>query len=221
MQLTDDLLRSEIEKGLKPAQIARKYGISRQAVSERVKKITLTTTTLTTIAPDESRRYVNQQLDAMEELGLCVRRVKLLQDACDEWLRDAKDRDKYDVGPRGNEVMVTYWEQDEEKPRKAKAPLSWLLQQVDGKFDTIKAETRYSDPRQMILSTAAEVRQTVALCVQLAQMLADAKAMQAFREAMLDAISQESPEVAQKIASRLRSVLILHGAAGGSPPIPS
>jgi hypothetical protein len=217
MQLTDELLRFEIGQGLKQAQIAVKYGVSRQAIHQRVKALVFTTTTIAVIAPLESRQFVAVQLDAMEELGLCVHRVKLLQDACDTWLRDANDPTKYDIGPRGDEVKVTYWEPgDDGEDHKAKASLQSLLRRVeDGGFLTVKHDTHTEDPRNLILKTASEVRQTVGLAVQLAQMLADARAMQSFREAMLSAIAKVSPEVAQSIAESVRSVLLLHHAAGG------
>lgn len=236
MTLTDAQLRDEMETGLKPAQIAAKYGISRQAVCQRVKKIQLTTTALATVAPVESRQYVAHQLDAMEELVASLSRVKLLMDACDAWLRDAQDRSRYDIGARSSEVVVTYWDVDyngdEPRPKKCKASLAELLARVDGSdvkarkadrkyFDVDRAETKISDPRELILKTAQEVRQTIGAAADLARMLADARAMEALRESILTEIAKVSPDVAERIAQAVRRILVLHAASSGPDALPA
>lgn len=231
MTLTDELLRDEIGSGLKPAQIARKYSISRQAVSARVKRMQLSTTGLAVVAPDESRDFVNRQLDAMEELTRSFGHVKLLSEACDRWLRDAKDPERYDIGPRGEEVMVTYWElsdgsdssdgsDDGPQIVKAKASLQELIARVEKHgLCTVRSETKIADPRHLILSTAQEIRQTVQLGVQLAQMLADARAMESFRAALLAEIAKVDPEIAKAVAEAVRRFLILRAAADGPDPV--
>jgi predicted DNA-binding protein YlxM (UPF0122 family) len=217
MTLTDEALRDEIAQGLKPAQIAAKYGLSRQAVHQRVKRLSLTTTGVASVAPLESRQFVKTQLDAMEELVHSLQRVKRLMDACDTWLRDARDPEKYDIGARSSEILVTYYDIDDDgKARKAKQPLDALLQRVErGGLQVDRSEFRHSDPRELILKTAQEVRQIVATAADLARMLADARAMQAFREALLAEIATVRPETAHAISEQVRRFLVFHAATGG------
>ncbi|CAN5309012.1 hypothetical protein BH24GEM2_BH24GEM2_17950 [soil metagenome] len=98
-------------------------------------------------------------VDLMTELNRCFHRINLLFDACDRWLRDADDPSRYDIGPRAEEVQVTYTEAGPDgKPVQRKKPLSDLLEQVEGRGRTIGlVETKYADPRELILKTAARL----------------------------------------------------------------
>src|SRR5690242_19426041 len=44
---------------------------------------------------------------ALAQLEKCLNRVNLLMDACDEWLRDPENPERYYIGPRAEDVMVT------------------------------------------------------------------------------------------------------------------
>jgi hypothetical protein len=222
-KFADADLRSDLEAGLKPRQIAEKYACSPNAVYKRINSLQLTTTAAL-VAPVESQRFVNRQLDVMEQLNFNLRRVNLLMDACDDWLRDAKDPQRYDIGARSEEVMVTFFEMPDEegKTKKAKAPLRELLARVErGGLETSKAEGRIADPRSLILSTLAESRQIMSLAVDLAKMLADAESMERFREAMLDEIRKVSPDVAQNIAKAVRRSVLLFQGVGGHAGVPA
>ncbi len=98
-------------------------------------------------------------VDLMTELNRCFHRINLLFDACDRWLRDADDPSRYDIGPRAEEVQVTYTEPGPDGRRvQRKRPLSDLLEQVEGRGRTIGfAETKHADPRELVLKTAARL----------------------------------------------------------------
>lgn len=210
-------MQSDLAEGLSSSQIASKRGISVQAVNKRRKRQRFQQTAVAVVSKPESARLVSAQLDALEEIALSYRRIKLLMDACDRWLRDADNPDQYDVGPRDEEVLVTYWDTDAgEEPRKAKATLRELLARIDRSGTlTIGARERYADPRGLILSTAKETRAAVAQCLDLAQRLADARAMETLRESLLAEIAKVSPEIAERIACAVRRVLVLHDATAG------
>lgn len=114
-------------------------------------------------------------VDVMEELTRCFVRVNRLFDACDEWLRDADDPEKYDIGPRAGEVLVTYVLRDEEgKPNRRKATLQQLLDRLgESGFDVAWAETKYADPRDLVLKTADRLRQQTELLAKLLGQLKD------------------------------------------------
>lgn len=216
MLLSDADLQADLAEGLSSPQIAAKHGMTAQAVNKRRKLLRFREAAIAVVAKPESFRFVSAQLDAMEEMALSFNRVRLLMDACDAWLRDADDPDLYNIGPRDEEVIVTYWDMDCEEPKKAKATLRELLARIDKSgILTIGAREKYADPRGLILSTAKEVRATVAQCIELAQMLADARAMQTFRESLLAEIAKVDPEIAERIACAVRRVLVLRNASGG------
>jgi hypothetical protein len=221
--MTDAELHADLAEGLSSSQIASRRSISVQAVNKRRKRLRFQETAVAVVSQPESARLVSAQLDALEEIAHSFSRIRLLMDACDRWLRDAEDPTIYDIGPRSEEVMVTYWDSDDEgNPTRAKAKLSELLRKVDnGGVLTIGSVERYADPRGLIISTTREARAAVAQCIELAQKLADARAMQTLREKVLDEISKVSPEIAERIACAVRRVLVLHDAAGGSGALPS
>jgi hypothetical protein len=121
-----------------------------------------------------------QSADAMRlkvELDRCFERVNLLFDACDRWLRDPTDPSRYDIGPRAEEMMVTYTEvpaNEESKPRQRKASLAELLQRIDqapveakpGRTVTM-VETKHADPRELVLKTAARLQPQIELLAKL------------------------------------------------------
>jgi hypothetical protein len=97
-------------------------------------------------------------IDVMIELRRLFRRVNLLLDACDAWLRDPDDPTRYTLEPRADELSVIYLEPDAEgKPVRKKAPLSVLLGQMKGK-SVIRWEAKHADPRELILKTAAQLQ---------------------------------------------------------------
>jgi hypothetical protein len=105
---------------------------------------------------DESKA-VAHSIDIMGELQECIARVSLLSDACDRWLRDPDDPTRYDVGPRAQDVKVTYEEEagTPERPRtiRKKAPLSELLARVEGRYTVTAVETKHTDPRELLLKS--------------------------------------------------------------------
>ena len=67
----------------------------------------------------------------MAELETTLRRVNKLFEACDEWLTDPEDPERYDLGPRAEELLVHYWPTGADGRRvRAKAPLSELLERL-------------------------------------------------------------------------------------------
>ena len=112
-------------------------------------------------------------LEVMDELRRCFERVNLLFDACDRWLRDADDPTRYDIGPRAEELRVTY---EEERPGertvKRKATLAELLAEVNGSDRSpartvTMVETKHADPRELVLKTAARLQPQIELLAKL------------------------------------------------------
>lgn len=113
-----------------------------------------------------------QASELMTQLQRCFRRVNLLFDACDRWLRDAENPNQYDIGPRATDISVTYWEDGPKGRRvKRKAKLSSLLAEItchNGRGRTIElVETKHADPRELVLKTAARLQAQVELLAKL------------------------------------------------------
>lgn len=123
---------------------------------------------------------VQEEADAIDvrpELERCFERVNLLFDACDRWLRDADDPARYDIGPRAEEMRVTYEERVGERTVRRKAPLAELLAKVEvndsesstearGRTVTM-VETKHADPRDLVLKTAGRLQPQIELLAKL------------------------------------------------------
>jgi hypothetical protein len=230
-KFTDEQLRADLDASppLSVPAIAAKYGVTKQAVYKRVDQLERCTTAAA-VAPAESERYVSRTINAMDELTDSLETVKLLKSACDEWLRHPERPGEYDLSPRADEITVHYEviieTERSSRVEKRREKLSTLLSLVetDAQGDLIFAkrssEFKHADPRELILKTTAECRQIITTAADLAKMLADARLMEEFRQALLDEIRQVSPDVAQAIADRVRRRLVLHSAFRGPDALP-
>lgn len=110
-------------------------------------------------------------IDLMDEIRRCFERINLLFDACDRWLRDADDPTRYDIGPRAEELNVTYEERVGERTVRRKAPLAELLARVNDSEEPERTvtmvETKHADPRDLVLKTAARLGSQVELLAKL------------------------------------------------------
>jgi len=111
--------------------------------------------------------------DLMGELESCLRRINLLFDACDRWLRDVDNPEQYDIGPRAADISVTY-SQDGRGGRRVrrKAKLSSLLEEVQadkarGRRRIEMVETKHADPRELILKVSARLQGQLELVAKL------------------------------------------------------
>jgi len=113
----------------------------------------------TTMVQAQAAREEGHALDVMEELTRCFQRVNLLFDACDRWLRDADDPTRYDIGPRAGDILVTYEQPgDDGRPQRRKASLDRLLARVEGSGVAVERwDTKYADPRELVLKTAQQL----------------------------------------------------------------
>ncbi len=144
--------------------IARRFAASPDAVL-RHKMAHLPADLLKAREAEEETRA----LDTMTELRRCLERTNLLFDACDDWLRDAEDPSRYDLGPRADDLLVTYTE-----PRpdghllRRKAPLSELLAPVEESGRrVVVVETKRADPRELVLKTAGRLQGQLELVAKL------------------------------------------------------
>jgi hypothetical protein len=187
-------------------RIASQYGLSEAAIRRHKDgHIPVAMVTAQHIRAEENA------LNVMDELKRCFTRVNLLFDACDDWLRDADDPTKYDIGPRAEELMVTYIEMFEGKRVRRKSSLSHLLGRLEGSGMSIEGwETKRADPRDLVLKTADRLRQQTELLAKLLGELSDQPQINVLvapewlqvRAALLDALAAY-PEARTAVAERL------------------
>jgi hypothetical protein len=212
--MTDAELSEDLALGLSSPQIATKRGISPQAVNKRRRRLRSDATAVVVVAHAESRRLVAAELDTIELLHESMLRLQMLSDAYHEWLLDPDDSTRYVIGPRATEIDVVYYEPDAEKPKRRKAKLQTLLNKLSKMALVDSMKYKGADPRAELRATVGTISATVAQMVRLAQMLADQRAMETLRDAILDELRQVAPDVAARIAVRLRSRFVVGGLPG-------
>jgi hypothetical protein len=199
--------------------IARQYEVSKD-VLDRHKKGHLPAT----LAQAKAAQETSDAVDVMAELQRCFARVNLLFDACDRWLRDADDPTRYDIGPRATELDVTYDETLIDRNGnpytvRRKKKLSDLLETVETETRTITlVETKYADPRELVLKTANRLQGQMELLSKLVGQLSDGDTINIvvnpawvqIRTELLAAL-RPYPDAAHAVASKLQ---LIEGVAG-------
>jgi hypothetical protein len=96
------------------------------------------------------------------EVSKIFNRVKKLLDACDDYLADPDDPTRYYIGPRAEDLTITYMEpsEDGQKPQRKKATLTSLIARIEHAtgIDVVAWESRHSDPRDVLVKAATAGR---------------------------------------------------------------
>jgi uncharacterized protein (DUF2235 family) len=122
----------------------------------------------------------------LSELQKCFTRVNKLFDACDEWLRDVDDPEKYNLDPRASDVSIIYSEEGPDgKPIRRKATMSRLLAEIRGAGYMIESwETKHADPRELILKTAGRLAGQIEILAKLILLMDQEKRLEALEKAV-------------------------------------
>lgn len=223
--------RADIDKALLNREtvtsVAAQFGVSAPALfrhqarhlAELLAQAQIAQDAVERAARETTATRARQAIDVFAELQRAIERVNLLSDACDRWLRDPEQPDRYDVGARAEDVIVIYSPSSQiGKPKKA--PLSELLHAVE-KYAKIEAvEVKSADPRDLLLKAHATAKGQLELLVSVLDKLHGARQMQAFEAAVLDAIAETAPDVRDRIltsldaSQRLRALTRWDHAAG-------
>ena len=107
--------------------------------------------------------------------GVMAKLQKMI-DACDEYLTDPDNPDKYDLHPRAWEFDVVYREvePDTGKLINKKASLAWLIERLDEQgYTPWSVVMKCSDPRQLIIQTSREISKELELIAKLEGKISD------------------------------------------------
>ncbi len=210
--------RLEIDQALVSGEsfrnIAERFAVSVGALSRHKDAHVTAALVQAKAAQDEA-----DAIDVMTELRRCFDRVNLLFDACDRWLRDADDPTRYDIGPRAEELDVTYDElvigkDGKQRMVRRKKKLSALLPAIQSETLTVALiETRYADPRDLVLKTANRLQGQLELLSKLMGDLEDGNVFNVvvsadwvqIRTGLLSALAPY-PEARQAVATTLQVI---------------
>lgn len=155
-------INAEIARGVKQRPIAQRYGWNASTITRHIQ--TCIPRQLQILSASREERGA---LAVEREIATSFARINKLLDGCHAWLLDPDGSGNYTLEPRSREVSVVYEDKQDRdergKPRRKKATLQDLLNRVesDGEISVQYTESKHADPRELILKTAAEIRQTL------------------------------------------------------------
>ncbi len=174
-KINDSRLIELVDKlGMSQSDAARALGVSRQAVSKRLKEMRGKTTRVLCVSK-RAERAVDQKLDAMAQLTKINAYANELLEKLMQWSRG------------DTEALQAILSQKE----------------VGSKEETDPQDIRLKDPRELALKAMAEIRGQLKLQLEIYQSLYDMKAMAEFQEVVLDTIGEVSPNVRERILYEL------------------
>lgn len=146
--------------------------------------------------------------EVLAEIDRALSRVNKLYDACDAWLSDPDDPNRYDLSPRSHEVDIIHEEiGDNGRPRRRKERLSAILGRLEGAgVDVTLVETRHADPRDLILKTSRTLEGHLTLLAKLIGELNERPQVNVFSQPQYLTIIQtlhNYPEAAMAVSEAL------------------
>lgn len=200
----EKIIQALIKGNLSQSEVCRKFGVNRQTVNRYLHSKLEAQAASAALAQE---RYVGTAI--LDEIDKVMSRIRKMYDAADEYLRDCKDPEKYDLGPRGTDIMVTYVAEVTEKGRQIldKESLQDLLLKTEK--DCIAVHYRISDPRKLLLDAASEMTGQMELIARIQGKIKDvvmnvtvSQEVIRIRNAVLEA-TEDCPQVREKIINAI------------------
>jgi predicted transcriptional regulator len=164
-----------VDEGCSQAEIAKAFGVSRQAVHKELSKVRGKTTNV--VVAKKVEQIVDRKIDAMEQLQKVNDYANELLDLLMRW-------------NRGDEEALQILESQVRKVR------------VRGSEEEV-TNYKFKDPRELALKAMAEIRGQLSLQLDIFQALFSLQAAKDFEETVLEVIGEVDPNVRNEIISRL------------------
>jgi AcrR family transcriptional regulator len=174
-------LEQLVREGNGVSEIARKLGVSKGAVSKRLKALNVAITRNVTL--HHAGEIVEKKLDAIKQLQKINDYANELLDLLMRW-------------NRGDEAALQILES---QVRKVK---------VRGQEEEV-TEYKFKDPRELALKAMAEIRGQLNLQLEIFRALYDMAAVAEFQKEVLTAIGEIAPNVRDKIIHNLQKARVI------------
>jgi hypothetical protein len=175
-KFTDSELKRLVRRGLSCSAIAERLGVSKGAVSMRLKAMNLAITK--DVALRNAGDVVEREINALDQLQKINAHANEILDLLMRWQRGE---------PEALQIL-------ESQVRYVK---------VNGEEEPVK-EFKFKDPRELCLKAMQEIRGQLKLQLEIFQCLYDVKQVAAFQEEVLNAIGQAAPDIRDNIIKNLQ-----------------
>ena len=172
-KVCDHKKSADIDKALRAGEhiteLAKKYKISRSTLSKHKKEHM---GKVLNVAGRKGLICIEELLIQLTENMKFMRKMMY---ACDDWLKDPEDPDKYFIGERSSEIEITYLEKNEETGRYNQVPKKATLQEIidandaEGHYMIMKLQSTASDPRELLLKSVNKLEKSVEIVMKIAQ----------------------------------------------------
>lgn len=181
-----------IQDGMSQAEVAKAMGVSKQAISQRLKRFKGYATRA--VINDHVEAVVQDRLDTIGQLKKTNGYANELLDACMAWTRG---------DPGAIQVL-------ENTARQIRVKAAKAAKGEDGEGDEDTGmhwitEWKIKDPREIALKAMAEIRNQLKLQFDIFTTIYSMKAAQHFQDAVIEVIKETDPDVADAIVRRLHS----------------
>ena len=142
-------------KGTSFREITGQYGISKSSLSRY-----LNDSLFPKVAKHVAERDMKDAKFVLSEIDSIISKMKKLYDACDEYLTDPDNPDKYSLMPRAWEQEIKYLDysnvsEENPKPEQKTMMVQDLINEMrDHKKELIEIKYKHHDPRKIITETA-------------------------------------------------------------------
>ncbi len=165
-------IEKELAEGLPIRAIAKKYGVSRQAL-EGYKRNRLPSQLVKAV----ERRDITNAEQLFEVILKAVQRMEKISDACDKFLDDPDNPGEYYMGPRAHDVKVIYLQRVEYQNKKGETSYRWekrtaqlqdLIARIesDGDKNVTALRTSDMDPRYLLVKSSETLTKQMDTLVQ-------------------------------------------------------
>lgn len=176
-----DEIIARILKGESQASIDRSYGFGKGVVWRYVQEV----------LAERVQKAVAKEDEAIEaQIRRIMVRMEKLYDACDAYLQDPDNPDKYDLNPRAWEIDITYrtWDDSaddggEDKDGNQRPParlitrkesMQRILERMDqSRIEPWEVKFRHADPRRLIIDTASTLTKQLEVIAKILGMVPD------------------------------------------------
>jgi hypothetical protein len=166
----DKIIKAIIRGETSLRNIGKQYGVSIACLAGYLKD-KLAAQSAKVLAKEEDKNGAN----LLQRIETIMVRMQKLYDACDDYLQDPENGERYYLGPRAHEMNVVYETRSGKKTMRKKATLSRLLEQLaKKKMDPVEVYTKYADPRKLIIDTASVLSKQLELIGKITQQLPQA-----------------------------------------------
>jgi hypothetical protein len=163
----DKIIKAIIRGDQSLRNIGKQYGVSIACIAGYLKdKLAVQSAKVLAREGDKNGKSLLGRVETI------MTRMQKLYDACDDYLQDPQNGEKYYLGPRAHELQVVYEEPAGKKTRRRKASLDYLLKTKIAKNKLpLEVSSKYADPRKLIIDTAAVLSKQLELIGKITQQL--------------------------------------------------